>query len=367
MLRSRVVVFVCTLAAAFAVACGRESATPVSPGAATAGDLDAAADGSTLKATAPTPLSPVGDQQISDGPTLTASNSTLKFGGTGTLQYRFEVKNDAGTVIQTSPLQPTPTFRVTASLEFRKRHTWRARAEMDGTVGPWSAAASFISPEGGYLRAGEVLDPLYNGSTVGEIIGPVTFLPNRGVRLDTIGSYVRYLIPGGIQAGEMSMEVEGLRANAPGDKSKVFGMQQGTGDYIVDPYRVDIQYRGTGGFPANAITFRAIYGDADDLDVRYEPETHVRLASAIPLDPNTTYFWKATWGAGREFRVTVREGGINGRIIYDHGVPYNEGVYNPQPHYAFIGTPAGRSGAESATIPGTIYRNVWISSRARPQ
>jgi hypothetical protein len=34
--------------------------------------------------------------------------------------------------------------------------------------------------------------------------------------------------------------------------------------------------------------------------------------------------------------------------------------------YAFIGTPTGRSGAESASIPGAIYRNVWIGARPRP-
>lgn len=357
--------FAASITLALASACSEQSAAPVSPTASTARTEDAAADGSTLKATAPQPLAPTNDQAVTEAPTLTVAAAAMKFAGTLPLQYRFQLLNESGGLAQDSGLLGATSFKVTAVLDFKKRYTWRARAEHQGSVGPWSPVASFISPEGGYLRANEVFDPLYNGATVGERIGPTTFVGSRGIRLDTVGSYVRYLIPQTITSGEFSMEVEGLRTNAPGDKSKVFGMQQGTGDYITDPYRVDIQYRGTAGFPPNAITFRALYGSADDLDVRYEPDTTTRLNSVRLLDPNTTYFWKASWGS--EFRVTVREGGSNGRIIYDVGVRSPEGTYNPVPMYAFIGAPTGRSGAESATIPGTIYRNVWIGARARPQ
>jgi hypothetical protein len=42
------------------------------------------------------------------------------------------------------------------------------------------------------------------------------------------------------------------------------------------------------------------------------------------------------------------------------------GRYTPSPQYAYLGAPTGRSGTESASIAGTIYRNVWLSSRARP-
>src|SRR2546422_1006004 len=44
---------------AVAIACGKHSATPASPGAVTPVSSDAASDGSTLKATAPTLQSPV--------------------------------------------------------------------------------------------------------------------------------------------------------------------------------------------------------------------------------------------------------------------------------------------------------------------
>lgn len=161
------------------------------------------------------------------------------------------------------------------------------------------------------------------------------------------------------------MEVSGLRPNNDGDKLKVMAMSSGAPDFIVDPFRVDIQYRGDRGFPPNAITFRCLYGSADDLDVRYEPDTGTRLNSVYLLDPNTVYHWKFTWGS--EVRVQVRAGGINGTLIYNVGVRADDGTYNPNPWYVYLGAPTGRSGAESASVPGAIYKNVWISSRPRPQ
>jgi hypothetical protein len=363
MSRSSVTATVAVISLALTAACGRESSSPVSPSGQGGGPAPVAADGSTLKATPPTPTSPINNQTVTEAPMLTATGSTMKFAD-GALQYRFQLFNEAGALTQDSGVVNTPAFRVTTALGLRARYTWRVRAEYQGAFGPWSAVASFVSPEGGYLRANEVFDPLYNGATVGERIGPTTFIAGKGIRLESNVSYVRYLIPQTITSGEFSMEVEGLAANAPGDKSKVFGMQAGTDDYITNDYRVDVQYRGTGGFPPNAITFRALYGSADDLDVRYEPDTLTRLNSAVLLNPSTTYFWKATWGA--EFRVTVREGSSSGRVLYDVGVRSPRGTYNPMPHYAFIGTPTGRSGAESASIPGTIYRNVYIGARPRP-
>jgi hypothetical protein len=161
------------------------------------------------------------------------------------------------------------------------------------------------------------------------------------------------------------MDVEGLRANGPGDKAKVFGMQEGLSDFITNRYRVDIQYRGTAGFPPNAIQWRVIYGDADDLDVRYEPDTAKRMASVFLLNPATAYHWKFTWGS--EIRLVMREGGMTGAPLYDFGMPAPRGSYLPSPHYAYLGAPVGRSGTESASIGGAIYRNVWLSTRPRPE
>jgi hypothetical protein len=353
---------------ALAMACTRQSTTPSSPTALSAVSSDAAADGSTLKVSAPVPTSPVNDQALSDTPTLSANVASLKFGSApAALTYRFQVFNPSNTQVVDSGQQSSPTYRVATDLAFKTRHTWRVRAELGNDVGPWSAVASFVSSEGGYIRGNEVFDPLTNAVTVGQVVGPVTFSPE-GAKLETVGSYIRYQIPQTITSGEFAVEIKGLRANEPGDKSKVFGMMEGSpdggNDYITNRYRVDVQYRGTTGFPPNSITYRVLYGSADDLNVRYEPTTEQRLSAVRALDPNTYYYWRYTWG--RTVRVTVQAGGPNGPFIYDVQRNSGNGSYNPQPHYAFIGTPAGRSGAESATIPGTIYKNVWISTRPRP-
>jgi hypothetical protein len=362
---SRFAVTAATLAVALTFACSRQSASPTSPSSNAAAKDDASSDGSTLKVSAPTPTSPVNDAQMSDTqPTLTASAATPKFDPTlGPLQYRFEVYGDTGARMQDSGLMNSPAFKVTAALTFKKRQTWRVRAEFQGLIGPWSATASFISAEGGYLRGNEAFDPLYNGITVGERVGQTTFIPDQGVRLENDHSYVRYAVPQTITSGEFSVEVLGLRANAPGGKSKVMAMSSNFPDFTTDPYRVDIQYRGTSGSPPNAITFRALFGSADDLSVRYEPDTATRFNSVLVLNPATPYLWKWTWGS--EVRLMVLEGGINGRVIYNIGVKSTRGSYNPQPHYVYLGAPIGRSG-EDGSIPQTIYRNVWIGARPRP-
>jgi hypothetical protein len=79
-------------------------------------------------------------------------------------------------------------------------------------------------------------------------------------------------------------------------------MQEGQDDYITNRYRVDIQYRGTNGFPPNAITFRVLYGD--DPCCKYEPDTDARFRSVYALNPSIAYFWKFTWGTGTEVRMS---------------------------------------------------------------
>ena len=312
--------------------------------------------------TAPVPASPINSAYATAAPKLTASASTGA--AAGPIQYRFELFNEAGTRVELSPLVDGPSYQVTSTLDYDKSYTWRVRAEYQTLVGPWSTTAKFLSPISGYIRTGEVYDPMINGRTVGERIGQTTFV-GEGIRVDNTQSYVRYRIPGSVTAGEFSVEVSGLRPNNSGDKLKVMAMSSDAADFITDPFRVDVQYRGNTGFPPNAITFRCLYGSADDLDVRYEPDTTTRLNSVYLLDPNIVYHWKFTWGA--EVRVQVRSGGANGTLIYNVGVLAEDGVYNPNPWYAYLGAPTGRSGAESASAPGAIYKNVWISSRPRPQ
>lgn len=366
--RTHIAMLTVVVSSAAFVACGKDKSAPTSPPPAanlSAPALDSPADGEQLDTLRPTLTvrNATADQagartyefQISDNSGFAAASTSNVAGFAATVGKSgvAEGANGKTTFTPEQDLQPTTVFY------------WRARAVQGSTTSAWSPTGKFKSRLVGFIRAGELYDPLIHGETVGERIGSTTFIPGKGIRLDNGTSHVKYLLPATISDGEFSMDVEGLRANAPGDKAKVFGMQEGQTDFITNRYRVDIQYRGTTGFPPNAIQWRVLYGDSGDLDVRYEPDTAKRLASVFLLEPATTYHWKATWGSS--FRLVVLTGGLGGSTLYDYGLPTPRGRYAPNPHYAYLGAPVGRSGGESASIAGTIYRNVWIGSRPRPE
>jgi hypothetical protein len=355
--------------AAFSACGGDKDGSPTSPTPSaaniTAPAIDAPADNEQFDTLRPTLTvrNATSDQagtrvyefQISDS-TSFSSTTTSHIAGLAATVGKAGVPEGANGKTSFTPdqdLQPTTVFY------------WRARAVQGSSTSAWSPTGQFKSKLVGFIRNGELYDPLIHGETVGTRVGQTTFIPGRGLQLENGQSHIRYLLPQSVTSGEFSMDVEGLRPDAQGDKSKVFGMQEGQSDFITNRYRVDIQYRGSNGAPPNAITWRVIYGDADDLDVRYEPETAKRFASVLLLNPATAYHWKFTWGT--DVRLIVREGGLEGPTLYDHGLPAPDGVYAPNPHYAYLGAPVGRSGNEAASIGGTIYRNVWLGNRPRPE
>src|SRR5437870_2222781 len=94
---------ICALAVA--VACGK-STSPASPSVTDPIGVNAASDGSTLKATAPTLQSPVKGVKLEAGATITlvVGNASAKFASSTPLSYRFQVFNAAGTKVYNSPL-----------------------------------------------------------------------------------------------------------------------------------------------------------------------------------------------------------------------------------------------------------------------
>lgn len=352
--------------------------------------MTAAACGEKKTATSPTPAAPTvqapaleapaADTQLDTlRPTLSVRNASSDQAGTRTYEFQvsdsdsFSTANASDVAGYISSVTATgvtegsgvTTWAPSQDLQPTTVFYWRARATQGTTVSAWSPTGTFKSKLVGFNRPGELYDPLIHGETIGEIVGSTTFIPGKGIQINNGTSHVRYRLAQTIPGGEFSMDVEGLRANASGDKAKVFAMSNGQGDFITNDYRVDIQYRGTTGFPPNAIQWRVIYGDADDLDVRYEPDTAKRLASVFLLNPSTTYHWNFTWGSN--IRLVMKDGGVNGNTLYDFGMAAPRGRYDPPQHYAYLGAPVGRSGNESASIAGTIYRNVWIANRPRPQ
>ena len=80
---------------------------------------------------------------------------------------------------------------------------------------------------------------------------------------------------------------------------------------------------------------------------------------------NLTYFFQVTWGANR-FSLLIREGGVDGRQIYNVGKNFKGRPYDPVPHVIYLGSPVGRSGEDGASVDRAIIRQVWVSSRPRP-
>ena len=206
---------------------------------------------------------------------------------------------------------------------------------------------------GGYIRDNEVFDPLTNGRTVGEIVGPVTFIPGVGVRLDTYFSHIRYRLPRPLVNGEFSMVITNVATNTEGGKTKLFAMSEGLSDLITNNRRLTVEKRGD---PEGIVAWRLITHD-DQIDTEGAEREFVRF------DENLPYLWTAIWNGS--LTVRAQEGGHRSRTIYQKTKGY-QGAYDPDPHYAFIGAPVGRSGPDAATVPGMIVRQVWISSQAAP-
>jgi hypothetical protein len=350
------------LAAALAVACADDAGNPASPSAAVPLGTGAAADGSTLKASAPAAISPVNNQRLDTPEILLAvRNSTTTFATPVPLAYRFEVFNAANVRVYQSGLVPgepdgTTDHVVTAQLEGDQTYQWAARAEYAGAFGPWGARASFfLENTNGYIRGNELYDPLINGKTIGQIHGPVTFIPGLGVRLESQLSYISYELQQTLTEGEFSILVTGMPTNTDGNKTKLFAMAEGYSDIVVNDRRMTVEKRGD---PPGVVAWRFITRD-DQVDTE-GPERQT-----VQFDENQHYFWEATWRANF-FNVLVKEGGVNGPKIYDKGKPFVGGAYDPNPHVIYIGAPVGRSGEAGASVDHVIVRQVWVSNRPRP-
>ena len=355
------------------IACSDSSTPTAPPAGAAAGSIGAMSspngsglhpagtasltDPVTLKVTAPVAQSPVNDAKPQTSPvTLVASASTGKFATPTTLQYRFLVIGPTGAVVQDSGLQPKPSFDISASLELDKRHTWVVRAEANGSVGPWSTAASFIAPAGGYISGSELYDPLINGTTVGKIVGPVTFIKGVGARMESEASFIEYELPVTLVEGEMSALVTGLAVISQHRRPEGSGHHDARGQRRDQRQPLPDERRQAGQ--------RRLCMAIPDRTGRLHPDNQ-RRSDLIRSTRDLLYFVKATWFGGF-FNVEWREGGVNGTTIYSYGKPYSR-QYTPSPHMVFAGNPyySGDRG-DPATVEGMVIRQLWVSGRPRP-
>ena len=144
-----------------------------------------------------------------------------------------------------------------------------------------------------------MFDPLINGRTVGVPHGPLTFIPGRGVRLETQMAYISYELPQTLFEGEFSLITQELRENTEGGKTKLFAMSKGYSDIVENEYRMTVEKRGD---PAGVVAWRFIARD-DQID------TEGAERQFVPFDDSQTHFWQATW-RNNFFNVLIRAGRV---------------------------------------------------------
>lgn len=314
--------------------------------------------------TAPTPETPAGDAQLDTlRPSLTVRNGTSTASGARVYEFQISDRSDFTTTMVSQAgvaegSSGTTTFTPSSDLQPSTRVFWRARMTQGSVTSSWSSSAQFRTRFVGFNRDGELYDPLVHGETVGARSGSTTFMGPRGLRVDNAISWVRYQLTSTLSSGEISVEVEGLQPNGPGIKARIFSMMDGGSNLFFSKFLFNVQYRGVGGNPDNAVSYKVLMGDED---LKYEPDFGQRSDGVRSLNPNTTYLWTATWGS--TFRLTIREGGAGGPIIYERsqGTP---GSYNPSPHTIYLG--ANDAAQESGSFAGAVYRHLWVGARPRP-
>ena len=247
-------------------------------------------------------------------------------------------------------LQPTTVFY------------WRARAVQGTATGPWSDTGTFRSKLVGFIRAGELYDPLIHGETVG-----------RAGRVDDVH-------PGQGHPAQYRPELRQVPAAADHHQRRVLdgrrrparqrARRQGEGVRDAGRARATssptatASTSSTAARPARRRTpsqWRVLYGSARRPERPLRARHAKRNASVFLLNPSTMYHWKATWGS--DFRLVVREGGVNGGDDSTTTACRRPGARTRRTRTTRTsGAPTGRSGGESASIAGTIYRNVWLST-----
>ena len=105
----------------------------------------------TLKASAPLPTSPTsGAALTSRSQSLVVQNAVGTY-VSAVFVYRFEVYDADSITLAASGVigqgSGITQFPITTPLDFATTYWWRARAELDGADGPWSATFGFVTPD----------------------------------------------------------------------------------------------------------------------------------------------------------------------------------------------------------------------------
>ena len=146
MLRNAFTVSIAAALVAVTLSCSSNPAAPATP-APTPTPTPAPAPTPPPNVSAPTAQSPANGQLLNGlTATLTATAATVDV-ATLVLKYRFQLFNDNSTLVLDSGLVTAPTWTTPVTLTPNTRFTWKVRGEADGWAGPWSAIATFNTPD----------------------------------------------------------------------------------------------------------------------------------------------------------------------------------------------------------------------------
>ncbi len=343
--------------------CGQSS--PAAPGTTVTQTDDAGAGpgGITLKAPAPELLSPANGAMISSTSTVAFVVGRVQgLNATFPITFEFDIARQGGTQLDntrlTQGLSGNTTYTMTRQLDVNTVYTWRVRATYQGAFGPWSPTFTFRTPDipAGHVLPGEIVDPLLDGRTVGTIVGGVNIIPGVGAQILNQSSLIRYTLTTPLEAGEMSMMVTNFDVTSPGDKSKVFSMQQGDSDITDNAYRFTAEMRGSAYAEPGTVAFRIIYGDGEARDGERQ---------VLSFSRTRWYYWRFSWRTGSA-TLQVRADGPTGPVLYEQNVASGASPYRPVPHRVYIGAPIGRAGPIDASLGGMIVKDFRISALPRP-
>lgn len=150
MKRTTVLYSLATAVAVSLAGCSGSSQSPLSPTSVETTDSAANSDGSMLKVTAPTPLSPIDGVKLSTRrPTFTFANAAGKY-SEAALTYRIQLLDAGGNLVGevTVPSGDGATaYGADTDLAYATAFGWKVRAELDGQPGPYSAVASFTTTD----------------------------------------------------------------------------------------------------------------------------------------------------------------------------------------------------------------------------
>jgi hypothetical protein len=314
------------------------------------------ADGTTLKVTAPSLVSPVNDFRLENftAPALNASGVQSTQGASVTPQYRFQLLSESGAVLQESVRSAT-TWTPTVQLGYDTKYLWQVRAELDGDIGPWSPRGSFVSARGSFFRGQEVLDLLTTGQTVGRQYGG-RFVAG-GWQATSNQDGIDYNIPTcSACTVEWDVTAFGKKEGAQVMKDlKWLAMGDGTtwsnfGAFRNHDWKMHLEQRGDGDGTGMKLIWRN--GDAGDGDPG-DHDTKI-MSTGIQWRQDGVFHFTVTWHPGG-YSVSVGE--IQNGQLVGNRVWFSGGFtrpYAPPNHRISLGTRP-----RSETLEGT-YRNVKI-------